>query len=126
MNKKIALLVLLIAPSLYAKENRCGWLENPTPGNYWLTDKDGDWTISTQEKEGPKEMEYLVGFPSKEFINTNNSYGYGCGCILSEASKESKEITRIFNFKALPLRVCKTDPSLREKTEEIENVMNDN
>ncbi|WP_219713427.1 DUF4087 domain-containing protein, partial [Klebsiella variicola] len=61
-----------------------------------------------------------------EFINTNNSYGYGCGCILSEASKESKEITRIFNFKALPLRVCKTDPSLREKTEEIENVMNDN
>ncbi|MHB7659714.1 DUF4087 domain-containing protein, partial [Klebsiella pneumoniae] len=52
--------------------------------------------------------------------------GYGCGCILSEASKESKEITRIFNFKALPLRVCKTDPSLREKTEEIENVMNDN
>lgn len=126
MNKKIALLVLLIAPSLYAKENRCGWLENPTPGNYWLTDKDGDWTISTQGKEGPTGMEYLVGFPSKEFINTNNSYGYGCGCILSEASKESKEITRIFNFKALPLRVCKTDPSLREKTEEIENVMNDN
>lgn len=124
--KKIALLVLLIAPSLYAKENRCGWLENPTPGNYWLTDKDGDWTISTQGKEGPTGMEYLVGFPSKEFINTNNSYGYGCGCILSEASKESKEITRIFNFKALPLRVCKTDPSLREKTEEIENVMNDN
>ncbi|HBT9029827.1 TPA: DUF4087 domain-containing protein, partial [Klebsiella pneumoniae] len=120
MNKKIALLVLLIAPSLYAKENRCGWLENPTPGNYWLTDKDGDWTISTQGKEGPTGMEYLVGFPSKEFINTNNSYGYGCGCILSEASKESKEITRIFNFKALPLRVCKTDPSLREKTEEIE------
>ncbi|MHB7679627.1 DUF4087 domain-containing protein, partial [Klebsiella pneumoniae] len=73
MNKKIALLVLLIAPSLYAKENRCGWLENPTPGNYWLTDKDGDWTISTQGKEGPTGMEYLVGFPSKEFINTNNS-----------------------------------------------------
>ena len=57
MNKKIALLVLLIAPSLYAKENRCGWLENPTPGNYWLTDKDGDWTISTQGKEGPTGME---------------------------------------------------------------------
>lgn len=126
MNKKIALLVLLIAPSLYDKDNRCGWLENPTPGNYWLTDKDGDWTISTQGKEGPKGMEYLVGFPSKEFINTNNSYGYGCCYIQSEASKESKEITRIFNFKALPLRVCKKDPSLREKTEEIENVMNDN
>lgn len=119
MNKKIALLVLLIAPSLYAKENRCGWLENPTPGNYWLTDKDGDWTISTQGKEGPTGMEYLVGFPSKEFINTNNSYGYGCGCILSEASKESKEITRIFNFKALLFAYAKRTHHLEKKQKKL-------
>lgn len=126
MVKKIVLLVLLIAPSLYAKENRCGWIENPTPGNYWLTDREGDWTISTQGKEGTEGMEYLVGFSSNEFINTNNRYGYGCGCIISDSSKKTKKITRIFSFKELPLRVCKMDPSLREKTEEIKNVMNDN
>ncbi|WP_442808865.1 DUF4087 domain-containing protein [Trinickia soli] len=23
------------------RENRCGWLQNPTPANWWLDDKDG-------------------------------------------------------------------------------------
>lgn len=31
-----------------AEENRCGWFSNPTPGNAWLTDRDGEWTISVQ------------------------------------------------------------------------------
>ena len=26
-------------------ERRCGWLSNPTPANYWLSDRDGEWTI---------------------------------------------------------------------------------
>jgi hypothetical protein len=29
-------------------ERRCGWLENPTPANYCLTDRDGEWTIGVQ------------------------------------------------------------------------------
>jgi hypothetical protein len=31
-----------------AEENRCGWFSNPTPGNAWLKDRDGEWTIGTQ------------------------------------------------------------------------------
>lgn len=27
---------------------RCGWLDNPTPGNASLYDKDGEWTIAVQ------------------------------------------------------------------------------
>lgn len=27
---------------------RCGWFENPTPANAWLTDRDGDWIIPVQ------------------------------------------------------------------------------
>ena len=26
-------------------ERRCGWISNPTPANYWLSDRDGEWTI---------------------------------------------------------------------------------
>ena len=29
-------------------ERRCGWLANPTPGNWWLIDADRTWTLSSQ------------------------------------------------------------------------------
>ena len=29
-------------------EERCGWLENPTPGNWWLKDAHAFWIIATQ------------------------------------------------------------------------------
>ncbi|MCZ8486886.1 DUF4087 domain-containing protein [Vibrio lentus] len=31
-----------------AEETRCGWLENPSPANMWLIDRDGTWNISVQ------------------------------------------------------------------------------
>ena len=38
-------LILILAglATASAAENRCGWLVNPTPGNWWLTDRDGTW-----------------------------------------------------------------------------------
>ena len=27
---------------------RCGWWDNPSPGNVWLTDRQGQWTIAIQ------------------------------------------------------------------------------
>lgn len=29
-------------------ETRCGWFHNPTPNNATLTDRDGEWVVSTQ------------------------------------------------------------------------------
>lgn len=31
-----------------AEETRCGWLENPSPANMWLIDRDDTWAISVQ------------------------------------------------------------------------------
>ncbi|CAK7256682.1 protein of unknown function [Shinella sp. WSC3-e] len=31
-----------------AAETRCGWLQNPTPANWWLDDSEGTWTLMTQ------------------------------------------------------------------------------
>src|SRR5208283_1353890 len=39
-------LVAPLRPAL--AEERCGWLENPTPGNWWLKDAHGLWIISAQ------------------------------------------------------------------------------
>jgi hypothetical protein len=27
-------------------EKRCGWLVNPTPANWWLVDRAGQWTVT--------------------------------------------------------------------------------
>src|SRR5690349_18304425 len=27
---------------------RCGWVDNPTPSNWWLVDRDGEWEIGLQ------------------------------------------------------------------------------
>jgi hypothetical protein len=27
---------------------RCGWFDNPTSGNAWLYDRDGEWTVGIQ------------------------------------------------------------------------------
>jgi hypothetical protein len=31
-----------------ALERRCGWLDNPSPANWWLVDKDGTWILMEQ------------------------------------------------------------------------------
>ena len=37
-----------IAANARRAERRCGWYENPTPGNVTLTDRDGTWIIAMQ------------------------------------------------------------------------------
>ncbi len=49
-NRMLALLMALsmsvLAPmAARAASVRCGWLDNPSPGNASLYDKDGEWTI---------------------------------------------------------------------------------
>lgn len=120
MIKSIMALFLLLFPLLcFSKENRCGWLENPSPANYWLTDKDGEWTISTQGKQGAAGMDKLVGFSNTEFIKTNGVYGYGCACITVDSDHNIKKILTIYQFKSLPIRQCKIDKTLKRKTEDI-------
>jgi hypothetical protein len=97
-------------------ERRCGWFQNPTPANAWLSDRDGLWLISTQggyQAQGDWSPE----FPSGQWIRTNaGSYGYGCACfdVTVDRSTNPKRIVEITSSQAQPLKVCRTDPSLRE------------
>lgn len=100
-----------------AKETRCGWYMNPTPGNLMLGDKDGVWWITAQgQGEGLRAEgadENLPDFNPKQFVKTQpNGYGYGCACLSVETDAQDMKITRVYSGKILPLAKCRKDASL--------------
>lgn len=115
----------IITPAL-ALEKRCGWYINPTPGNIWLKDKDGEWAISVQggyeaDGDGP----YIK---DSQMVHTNGSHGYGCSCMDVETKIEDGEkyITKIHNAKALPLASCRKDKTLpKEECKKISSMQSD-
>jgi hypothetical protein len=109
----LALATALSAAALpAAAETRCGWIVNPTPGNWWLTDADGDWILMTQGSEGVPGMDLIPDLTANgEWVEVNGSYGYGCGCM--EMDTDGLEtVFEILSIRQLPLSRCKNDPAL--------------
>jgi hypothetical protein len=90
---------------------RCGWFDNPTPGNAWLTDRDGEWIVGTQG--GHQADGDWPEFSRREWVRSNGSYGHGCACITLVANSE-KEVLRIVSAGARPLQACRRDGALQE------------
>lgn len=108
----VLLLAVLTAPA-QAAETRCGWLENPTPGNWWLTDKDASWTLATQGIEAPDAvMLNLPAFDDDEYVATNGNYGYGCACLSVDVDKAEERIVRVHSGRTIPLSRCEGDKAL--------------
>lgn len=113
-----ALLLLMVplgaaAPDPAAKrELRCGWIYNPTPANWWLDDRDGQWVIGSQGGEQAAGMDKIPDLTESEWVTTNGSYGYGCGCMSVETDRKGHRITRIHSVRQKPLSVCRADKSL--------------
>ena len=91
---------------------RCGWFENPTPGNAWLNDRDGTWTIGVQG--GHQAKGDWPDFPDARWLRTNGSYGYGCACLRVVAARGSQDVSRILSARSLPLQRCRSDARLKE------------
>jgi len=113
----ISALVMILGflPQLASAEIRCGWVDNPTPGNWWLTDRDGEWTLMLQGN-GDRDNGFL-DIPrtwnfQDQWRKTNGSYGYGCGCFEGEIDKASNWVTKLTMLKAKDLEVCEGDPAL--------------
>jgi uncharacterized protein DUF4087 len=99
-------------PSASGFENRCGWVNNPTPANWDLTDKDGVWLIGVQ---GGRQAEGdLPEFPENKnyWKKTNVHYGYGCACLMVRVDKKEKAVLEIKSGHPLPLAKCRADKSL--------------
>ena len=100
------------AKSMPVTARRCGWLHNPTPGNWWLTDSQGEWVLATQ---GGRQVEGLDDIPDMslhEWEETNVHYGYGCACMSVTTEPGSTDVTRISGVEPKPLKQCRADKAL--------------
>lgn len=105
----IALLALLAAAPAVA-ETRCGWIANPTPANWWLTDADGTWELMLQGAPGVPGMDLIPDLSAGEWVEVNGSYGYGCAC--ADLVTSGATVLAIRSFRQLPLATCEADPAL--------------
>lgn len=102
-----------------ADVTRCGWLSNPTPANFWLDDKDGQWIIGTQGGHQAEGAD-LPEFPDSRWVKTNGSYGYGCACVKGTFNSETNEVQFIKSAIVRPLSACRKDKTLKEPKEDNE------
>lgn len=93
-------------------ERRCGWLDNPTPANWWLTDRDGEWSIGSQGGYQAPGMENMQDMSARGWVRTNGYYGYGCACLDVRVDRADRRITSIVRATPLPLRQCRADRRL--------------
>lgn len=95
-----------------ARVTMCGWIQNPSPANWWIVDALGEWTMATQGGPQAPGMDLIPDLTESQWVETNGSYGYGCGCMSATVDRKSKRVTRIYSFKQKPLATCRADRKL--------------
>lgn len=109
-------LALCTLPAHAAEENRCGWFSNPTPGNAWLKDRDGEWTVGIQG--GEQADGDWPAFKRNEWVVTNgSSYGYGCACMRVTVDRKEMRVLAIKSARARPLAACRNDKAIGKAPE---------
>jgi Protein of unknown function (DUF4087) len=112
----ITSLFVLAATAPALAERRCGWLANPTPANWWLTDREGEWVLSLQGGPGVPGFDTIPDMSTRGWVVTNgSSYGYGCACIELEVDKIAKKVIRMGKATPMPLSACRKDPALPKR-----------
>ena len=99
------------APAMAAPERRCGWLANPTTGNWWLTDRDGRWVLATQGSAPVPGMDQIPDMTTRGWVATNGSHGHGCACLTLETAP-GRRVLRVLAAEPLALARCRADRSL--------------
>jgi hypothetical protein len=94
------------------KQLRCGWFENPTPGNAWFTDRDGEWLVGIQG--GYQAQGNWPNFKPSRWVGTNRHYGYGCACMRVQTDPDNQSVVKIFSASSRDLDTCRKDAALKE------------
>jgi hypothetical protein len=113
----VAAIALLVASgqgiSAQAAEQRCGWLHNPTPANWWLTDAGGTWILQSQGPQGGADgMDLIPDVSRHDYVRTNGEYGYACACLTGTFAPADHRVMTITSFRQLPLARCRADRAL--------------
>lgn len=107
--------LIIAAPAYAAPRNICGWIDNPTPMNWWISDAKQEWAISTQGSDAAENIEAIPDMSGNQWVPTNGHYGFGCACISADTDAVNKRITRIHSFTQRPLSRCESDKALPHK-----------
>jgi hypothetical protein len=91
---------------------RCGWLSNPTPGNWWLFDGHGEWILATQGGPHARGFDDMPDMSRAGWVETNGHYGYGCACITMTYHPGRLQVARIAAVRPRPLKQCRADRGL--------------
>lgn len=94
-----------------ASETRCGWLDNPTPANWYLTDADGVWILGVQGGYQAPGWERVSEFTG-DWVYTNGNHGYTCACFKVTVDPVRKRVKQIYGGQQIPLSRCEQDPAL--------------
>jgi Protein of unknown function (DUF4087) len=121
MLRPILLTTALLAALPAQAETRCGWYNNPTPGNVILKDADGEWWLSMQGRPPAPGFEdaYTTDFDNRVRIDyagqVTQRYGYSCACAEGQfdASRgQYDNVISIESLKEIPLSRCEQDAAL--------------
>lgn len=105
------LLAALAAFPATAAERRCGWIQNPSPSNWWLVDRDGQWDIMAQGGPRPSGVR-IPDLTVRHWVRENGSYGCGCACMSAVTDARARSIRCIEAVEQLPLERCRADRAL--------------
>lgn len=113
-----ALIFALFSISAFATETRCGWIDNPTPANWWLTDAQGEWTLGEQggyqiSDSSWDNLSAAIANDSRAYFEPYNGPAHGrfCGCITGTFSTQHRVVS-VVSSKQKPLSACYADPKL--------------
>jgi hypothetical protein len=93
-------------------ERRCGWLSNPTPGNWWLFDGHGEWILATQGGDQAPGFDDMPDMSTAGWVETNGHHGYGCACMTISHDPATRRVTGIAAARPKPLKQCRADRGL--------------
>lgn len=102
-------------------EKRCGWWDNPSPGNVSLLDWAGEWVLSVQ---GNYSADFIAtpefdADDETQYVRTGNAtYGYGCACLTGQVDKKEKRFESVTAAEVLPLAKCRVDQKVKKHKEE--------
>ncbi|MBC7701225.1 MAG: DUF4087 domain-containing protein [Massilia sp.] len=98
-------------PSSDHLRTRCGWFDNPSPGNATLTDRDAEWTVAQQGTSSTKGQ--WPTFKRPQWVRTGSgTAGYGCACLKVRQDAQSLTITHIIEARTNALSACRRDKAL--------------
>lgn len=113
----LSLILSILATATAAQsspvETRCGWLQNPTPANWWLVDRDGEWVLGVQGGYQAPGMDNMPDMSTAGWVEVNGHYGYGCACMRVTVDPRTRRVTRLHSARPVPLRQCQSDRNLR-------------